>query len=145
MQVMGKGQVKEIEAAGTRQDQVLDSVAVHSLQSCSTVKIIGSQLLPPPLAQDTVRGQANDIVLVTVITGVPTRQRVRLHYPPDCSAIDSCTPPWREAEAESTGERQQSTLCREDVSFTLTSGFSNASAPAPFTWARERELERSAL
>ncbi|EMP29334.1 hypothetical protein UY3_13542 [Chelonia mydas] len=36
---------------------------------------------------------------------------------PDRSAVNSCTPPRREAEAESTGERRQLTPCCEDVSF----------------------------
>ncbi|CAM2114790.1 unnamed protein product [Caretta caretta] len=34
---------------------------------------------------------------------------------PDCFAVDSGTPPWREAEAESTGERRPSIPRREDA------------------------------
>ncbi|CAM2105833.1 unnamed protein product [Caretta caretta] len=34
---------------------------------------------------------------------------------PECSPIDSCTPAPREAQAESTGERQQSTHRSEDT------------------------------
>ncbi|EMP26354.1 Sperm-specific antigen 2 like protein [Chelonia mydas] len=46
----------------------------------------------------------------------------RDNWPPERSPIDSCTPPLQEMQAESTGERQQSTHCSEDTAIQSTEG-----------------------
>ncbi|XP_077669032.1 armadillo repeat-containing protein 2 [Eretmochelys imbricata] len=62
-----------------------------------------------------------------------------LHYPPDlsipdCSAIDSGTPPQREAEAELTGEWRLSIPCCEDANDQIKNGDKASSNPSSSGW-----------